>query len=345
MTYTVKGWCPGALRPMESGDGLIVRVRPWNSALTVDQARGVAEAAARHGSGLLDLTRRANLQLRGVAPGSLAPLQDALASLALLDRDAQSEAARNVMVGPFAGTEARRLASELAEAIVADRRLHALPAKFGWLVDDGTFPTLLDQRADIALCLLPQGVAVRARGKWLGTAERSRAVAAAIDLALGQQRPLAAPVPPLAVRRPPPGIAGPFGRLTSAQLRGVADLAAAAGATEIRLSPWRALYVDGPLAGAAALGLIVSDDDPILRIDACPGAPDCRSSTVDTRRAARLLADRGFDGTVHLSGCAKGCARSAPADLVLVGMDGRYGIVRNGTPHDPILYTITSSEL
>ena len=211
MTYTVKGWCPGALRPMESGDGLIVRVRPWNGALTVDQARGVAEAAARHGSGLLDLTRRANLQLRGVAPGSLAALQEAL-----LDRDAQAEAARNVMVGPFAGAEARRLAGDLAEAIVADSRLHALPAKFGWLVDDGAFPTLLDQRADIALCLLPQGVAVRARGQWLGTAERSCAVAAAIDLALGHPPPLAAPVPLPAVRRPPPGIAAPFGRLTSA---------------------------------------------------------------------------------------------------------------------------------
>ena len=25
----VKGWCPGALQPMPSGDGLLVRVRPW----------------------------------------------------------------------------------------------------------------------------------------------------------------------------------------------------------------------------------------------------------------------------------------------------------------------------
>jgi precorrin-3B synthase len=43
----------------------------------------------------------------------------------------------------------------------------------------------------------------------------------------------------------------------------------------------------------------------------------------------------GFAGTIHVSGCAKGCARSAPADLVLVGKDGRYGIVRNGTARDP----------
>ena len=26
--FEIKGWCPGALRPMLSGDGLVVRVRP-----------------------------------------------------------------------------------------------------------------------------------------------------------------------------------------------------------------------------------------------------------------------------------------------------------------------------
>ena len=27
----IQGWCPGALRPMMSGDGLVVRVRPRNN--------------------------------------------------------------------------------------------------------------------------------------------------------------------------------------------------------------------------------------------------------------------------------------------------------------------------
>ncbi len=31
----VKGWCPGALRPMESGDGLVVRVRPRAGAFSL----------------------------------------------------------------------------------------------------------------------------------------------------------------------------------------------------------------------------------------------------------------------------------------------------------------------
>jgi precorrin-3B synthase len=113
----------------------------------------------------------------------------------------------------------------------------------------------------------------------------------------------------------------------------------------MRLSPWRALYVDAPVPDTAVLDLIVDEDDPLLRIEACPGAPACKSSSVDTRRDARRLAARGFDGTIHVSGCAKGCARSTAADLVLVGDGGRYGVVRNGTTRDPIERTLAPEEL
>ena len=33
-----KGWCPGALRPMESGDGLIARIRPRGGRLSAAAA-------------------------------------------------------------------------------------------------------------------------------------------------------------------------------------------------------------------------------------------------------------------------------------------------------------------
>ena len=43
--FQVQGWCPGALRPMQSGDGLVVRVRPQAGRLTAAQAAGIANAA------------------------------------------------------------------------------------------------------------------------------------------------------------------------------------------------------------------------------------------------------------------------------------------------------------
>ena len=43
-----------------------------------------------------------------------------------------------------------------------------------------------------------------------------------------------------------------------------------------------------------------------------------------------------IDGSIHVSGCAKGCARSAPSELVLVGKAGRYRLVRNATTRGPV---------
>lgn len=333
--YAVKGWCPGVLAPMPSGDGLLVRIKPWCSAFTAAQAAGIAEIAARLGNGHIDLTRRANLQVRGLREESLGDLRDALGRLDLLDADAASEAARNVMVGPLATEDVRILADELTQAIVSDRRLASLPAKFGWLVDGDGPLSIVGERADVALSVSGDGVALRFGGEWLGIVSRARAVSAAIGLALGE-RPLLSAMKELPLpgsRRLGPvaglfGVAAPFGRLDAAQL---AHVATAPGVTELRLSPWRALYLDAPVTG-----LIVDDNDPLLRIEACPGAPACASSTVDTRRDALRLAARGVEGTVHVSGCAKGCARSTAADLTLVGMDGRYGVVRNGTTRDPV---------
>ena len=65
------GWCPGALRPMPSGDGSIVRVKPRGATLSPDQAVGVAAAASTFGNGALDLTSHANLQIRGASEASL----------------------------------------------------------------------------------------------------------------------------------------------------------------------------------------------------------------------------------------------------------------------------------
>ena len=116
---SVKGWCPGALRPMQSGDGLVVRVRPFGGRLDAAQTAGLAHLAERHGNGLIDVTSRANLQIRGVSESSHRLLLDGLAQLTLLDPDADTESRRNILVTPFwrDGDETQALAAELEEAL------------------------------------------------------------------------------------------------------------------------------------------------------------------------------------------------------------------------------------
>ena len=63
----IKGWCPTLLSPMQSGDGWLARVKPSAGMLSAEAARLIADAARRHGNGHIDLTSRANLQIRGLS--------------------------------------------------------------------------------------------------------------------------------------------------------------------------------------------------------------------------------------------------------------------------------------
>jgi precorrin-3B synthase len=103
------------------------------------------------------------------------------------------------------------------------------------------------------------------------------------------------------------------------------------------------------VATAGELGLIVDDADPLVRIDACSGAGCCNATLLPTREHGRslaaLAARTGFAGTVHVSGCPKGCARSAPADLVLVGSGDSYRVVRNGTVRDEVVSVLAAAEV
>ena len=400
--FEVKGWCPGALKPMRSGDGLIVRVRPRCGMFTPDELTVLARAALRFGNGHIDLTRRANLQIRGVSEETLPGLHEVMGRLGLLDPTPQGEAARNLMISPLAGIDPtevldiRDIGRELARMLASEPTLWALPSKFGFIVDGGGSLTLADERADIRLAATRNGADVavaigldaQAETDWLGSVVPAIAASAAVetahaflklmppgarqrirdvseglaslrstmtsrlDLLTLDPRKTAGSLDrrvgllDLGSGRFAVGVAAPFGRVETDQLRELAGEMAASGVKEVRPSPWRMLYAEvrGASAGNAVLdaarsvGFITDPSDPLLRIEACPGAPACRSTSLDirgdARRLAALLPRFGFAGSIHVSGCAKGCAKSAAADLVLVGLEDRYGIVRNGAAGD-----------
>ena len=61
-----RGACPALAAPMSTGDGLLVRLRPTGGALTLSQFAALAGAASAHGNGILEITARGNLQIRGL---------------------------------------------------------------------------------------------------------------------------------------------------------------------------------------------------------------------------------------------------------------------------------------
>ena len=148
-----KGWCPGAWRPMQAKDGLLVRLRISGGVVPAATMRGIAQTGRAHGSGHFDLSARANLQMRGVRGESLRLLIETLDGLGLIDANAAAEAIRNVLVSPLAGLDGRndvsRAAKALEAALAANTDLHALPGKFGFLIDDGSALSLGSVPADI----------------------------------------------------------------------------------------------------------------------------------------------------------------------------------------------------
>jgi precorrin-3B synthase len=141
---------------MQSGDGLLVRLRIIGGAVTPDLARALAQCAKDFGNGLVDLSSRGNLQLRGVTQDALPVLQRRLDAFGLLDAEAEAEAVRNVLISPLAGIDpsalidSRPLAYALDEMLRSDRNLHHLPGKFLFTIEDGGHLPLPWETADVA---------------------------------------------------------------------------------------------------------------------------------------------------------------------------------------------------
>lgn len=354
MRPQIKGWCPGAWRPMLSGDGLVVRVRPRGGRLASTQT--LAQAALRHGNGWIDLTSRANIQIRGVTENSHPALLEDLAAMGLLD-DPVTEARRNITHSPFAETLA------LAEAITA-QDLPVLPDKFGFLLDTGKARWLADTPGDIRIERGHNGLILRADGAATGMpVTEADAPQAAADLARwflasggaphGRGRmaahiartPLPATLsgdapPAPAMPRPAPGMR-PEGALVALEFGQMRAETLAEITAPVRVTPWRMLLLETRTLPNHP-DLITDPADPLLRVVACTGAPGCPQALAETRALARRLAPHvPPDALLHVSGCAKGCAHPMPAPLTLVATGTGFAMIRGGRASDPKTRIVT----
>lgn len=364
--FSIKGWCPGALRPMLSGDGYVVRVRPRLAELSAAQALGLCIAARTHGAELIDLTNRANVQIRGVTEAAWPDLIDDLTALGLIDRDIDTETRRNIVTAPqwAEGDDTHRLSTELIARLA---EFPELPPKMGFAIDAGAGPVLQDVPSDFRiergtdrrLILRPEGretgltltpgaeidALIRLCHWFIASGGAQAGRMARHDAPLPDwAQDLQPPAPARAPLSPGPHALGMVQGCAFGQVR-AEDLAAAitaSGTTALRITPWRALLMLGADPGPQP-GLIADPQAPELTTDACPGAPFCPQASVETRALARALAPH-VQGRLHVSGCAKGCARPGPADVVITGENGAYGMARAARAGDPMTQTGLSTD-
>jgi precorrin-3B synthase len=174
-----RGACPGLSAPMPTGDGLLARLLPA-APVPLDAMGGLCAAARRHGNGIIEVTARGSLQVRGLTPHS-APLF--AADVAALGVGAQEGVP---VIAGFDDDAADLLATQLRRALGTARL--PLSAKVS-IVVDGDGPLHLD------------GLTADVRLRIVGTDPRSQSSALRFHLGLGchqrdQGTAPALPLPP-----------------------------------------------------------------------------------------------------------------------------------------------------
>jgi precorrin-3B synthase len=153
--------CPGLLRIVQALDGGICRVKLAGGVLGSAQARAIAEAASHCASGVLELSNRSNLQIRGVLAGQQAELIERLLAAGLGPSNPGADDVRNLLLSPAAGLDpqalldTRPLAAALLELLQDTPALHGLSAKFALQLDGGEALAMREHPHDIWLSALP----------------------------------------------------------------------------------------------------------------------------------------------------------------------------------------------
>jgi ferredoxin-nitrite reductase len=130
------------------------------------------------------------------------------------------------------------------------------------------------------------------------------------------------------------GVVLSVGRMSVAQMRGLADIAQRRGSATLRLTVWQNLLISdipddaiaATKAAIAGLGLAVEASNIRGALVACTGNTGCKFSATDTKGQALMLAEHlesriALDQpiNIHLTGCPHSCAQHFVGDIGLLG--------------------------
>jgi len=387
---------------MPTGDGLLVRLVPIGTVPLAAFAQ-LCAAARTFGNGVIEVTSRGSIQVRGLTAASAPDFAASVATLGIKAEDGVP-----VICNALAGLDAAEIfdaaafGTDLRPALARQSMAAKLGAKVSVVIDSGGALGLDAIAADIRLCAQAVNgtvvlrIAVGGDGVsavQLGNVASERGVEATVrmlDIIVRRGREVRArdiaasvfraTIADLLVSAHPRavsprardaiglhklkdqslacGIGLAFGHADATSLERLVAAAAACGANGLRTAPDRALMVIGLTAGTAPafaaaagqLGFIVHADDPRRHVIACAGAPICASAYIASRAiapriAAAVASSRYGAFTIHLSGCAKGCAHAAPAALTVVGTPNGCALIANGLARDTPFAVVAADEL
>jgi precorrin-3B synthase len=137
---------------MATGDGLLTRLTPSGSTIALDAFAGLCAAARTHGNGIVEITSRGSIQVRGLGAASAPLFAAEVASLGIEASDGIP-----VVTEPLAGLtgadilDAHALAKALRQALAAAPLASRLSAKVSVAIDGGAALHLDGLTADIRM--------------------------------------------------------------------------------------------------------------------------------------------------------------------------------------------------
>jgi len=401
-------------------NSFMLRCRIPAGELTAPQLRGLAEIADDWGGGYADITTRANIQIREIAPKHIMKVLLKLQEIGLTARGSGVDNVRNITATPTAGIDKdelidpRPFAKGLHHYILNNRDMFDLPRKFNVAFDGGGAISAAADTNDIGF------IAVRvAEGKKDGLAagvyfrvqlagitghqqfasdsgilvrpEDCVAVAAAMIRVFSEngdrtnrkkarlkylidkwgiekfvvetEKKLAFPLVRLPLEKCEPrhpaiphghlgafkqkqrelnyiGAVIPVGRMSTKQMRRIADVAQNYGTSELRLTVFQNLlipnvpdaFVGTVEKNLVKMGFHHSASAISGGLVACTGNAGCKWASTNTKAHAVALArhlekklniDQPIN--IHLTGCPNSCAQHYMGDIGLLGAKVNMG--------------------
>ena len=331
----------------------MVRLRLPGGRIAAPTLVQLVELATDYGNGIVQLTSRAGLQLRGLP----IPLPNAfvagVTATGLLPSTTQ-ERVRNIVASPLTGlhgglADVSGLTRALDTGLTDAPALAGLPGRFLFVLDDGR-GDVIELRFDLGYQATgPDGGYVLAGSSKHGIAVETAEVVPTLlrlthafaeartttgawhvselpDLPAWADRMGLQAVPttrgsvgvPLGRLGDVASVSVPLARLTHTQAATVAEVAA----REVVITPWRGLVIPGAadqLDRLRATGLVTDEHDAWAQLSACVGAPACAKSRSDTTAIAEALIGTGRPlPRTHLAGCERRCGAPAEEHYELV---------------------------
>ena len=138
-------------------EAFMCRLKIPGGVLKTFQLREVAKVSQELTSGYVQITTRANLQLRLIEPKNAPEFLRRIQSVGLSSKGSGADNIRNITANPTAGVDPHELidtlplCQELAQLINNDRALHDLPRKFNIALDGGGLIGTVEDTNDLGL--------------------------------------------------------------------------------------------------------------------------------------------------------------------------------------------------